>query len=163
MPPTGRSSWPAQAGIGHGGAVRRRSSGPGPAGSPGCSPACALADLQSEPVNLCAGQVPVPLIEVVARVRGRLMRLEGRPVAVQLIEDPLQRLAVHQVGGVYERPRLVGPDGFDGLGYQPVVGLGAGLVLTCETDAQTEHDPSKSLTPCSHSLCWGGTTDITYL
>ena len=44
-------------------------------------------------------------VEVAAGVRGRLVRLERGLVPVQLIEDPLQRLAVHQVGGVHERSR----------------------------------------------------------
>src|SRR5262249_49293996 len=67
-PPTGPVAGPAQAETGPGGAARRRSCGPGPAGKTGCSPAWALAGLQRQPGHLGAGQVLVSLVKVAAGV-----------------------------------------------------------------------------------------------
>ena len=108
-------------------------------GPPGQSPVRGLAGLQGQPVDFSAGQVLVALVEVAAGVGRGLVGLEGPPVPVQLVEDPLQRLALDQVAGVDERAGLAGLDALDGLGHQPVVGLRAGLVLTREAHAQPEH------------------------
>src|SRR5580704_7366510 len=164
-PPTAQAAAPAQAATGPGGAAQRRSSGPGPAGKTACSPANSLAGLQGQPVHLSAGQILVPLIEVPARVRRRLVCAERVFIAVQLVEDPLQRLPVHQMGGVDEGSGLVDLDGFDGLSDEPVVHFGAGLVLAREPHAQTEHAAASQVlvTPCSHSMCCTSTSNHTYL
>jgi hypothetical protein len=61
------------------------------------SPAGSLAGLQGQPINFSAGQVLVSLFQVAAGVGRRLMGVEGIFVAVQLVEDALQRLAIYQV------------------------------------------------------------------
>jgi len=70
-----------------------------------------------------AAALEVPLVQVAARVRGHFMCFERRLVPVQLVEDPLQGLALDQVRGVHQRSRLVGLDCFDGLDDQAVVSL----------------------------------------
>src|SRR5215831_2042151 len=97
-------------------------------------------------------------------MRGYSVSLERSLVPVQLVEDSLQRLTIYQVGGIDECSGLVGLDGFDGFGYQPVVSHGADLVLACEAHAQTEHrSPSSRVTPCSHSMCCSSTSSCAYL
>src|SRR5262249_6893240 len=163
-PRTGRSFWPAPAATDHGGAALRRSSGRELAGSPMWSPAGSFADLQGQPINFSVGQVLVSLFQVAAGVGRRLMGVEGILVAVQLVEDALQRLAIYQMRRVDECSGLIGLNGFDGLGYEPVVSLGADLVLAREAHAQTEHrSPSGRVTPCSHSMCLASTPSHTYL
>src|SRR6266498_1739741 len=67
------------------------------------------------------------------------------------------------MGGIHQRPGLASLDGFDGLGYQPVVSLSTGLVFAREAHAQTEHlSPPSRVTPCSHLMCCTGTRSNTY-
>src|SRR5262249_641722 len=102
--------------------------------------------------------------QVAARVWSRLVGLERCLVPIQLIEDPLQRLALYQVGGVHERSGLTCLDGLDGLGDHPLVSLGAGLLFAREAHAQTQHQfPPGRVTPCSHSLCCASTRNLAYL
>src|SRR5258708_200748 len=67
------------------------------------------------------------------------MGIERRPVPVQLIEDPLQRLALHRVDRVHQRPRLMLLDFRDRLGDQRVERPSAVGVFAREAHAQTEH------------------------
>src|ERR1039457_6195112 len=119
----------------------------------------ALAGLRGQPVNLGRGEVVLPLGEVPARVRGGLMRIECGFVAVQLIEDPLQRLALNRVRRIHQRSWLASADALDGLGDQPVVGLGADLVLTREPERHPENVPS-SLQPHTPALAAGSPTTL---
>src|SRR5262250_2839659 len=92
------------------------------------------------------------------------VRLERLFVAVEFVEDPLQGMVLDRMYCIHEGSGLVGLNALNSLGHQPVVGLGAGLVLAREAHAQTEHrSPSSRVTPCSHSMCYASTTNVTYL
>jgi hypothetical protein len=81
-----------------------------------------LAIDKTEEVNRRGFKKGFALGEESACVGRRLVIVEGCPIPIQLVEDPLARLAVDQVSGIDEGSRLPVADAGHRLGHEGIDG-----------------------------------------